>query len=144
MDDLLRALAGNRDTSRHEAGIEKHLPGGDFDVTFTAFNVQRSPIQGVRVIPNIRGVLRLKEGRRGVAGVEAMHADPGFRRLIEGLDPDRDLVAYFVYADSFELFRSLRDSLLSRRLNYRWEALATGNEVTYYFSVGGDGTTLSQ
>ena len=37
-----------------------------------------------------------------------------FRQIVDGLDPERTAVTFWVYPDSFELFRRLRDILYQR------------------------------
>jgi hypothetical protein len=49
--------------------------------------------------------------RRGESLREALRAGSRFRQVIDGLDPDQATLTFFIYPDSFELFRALRDEL---------------------------------
>jgi hypothetical protein len=52
--------------------------------------------------------------RRGEALAEALAEGSEFRRLVDRLDPRLTVVTFWFYADSFELFRQLRDHLYER------------------------------
>ncbi len=53
-------------------------------------------------------------GDRGETGDAAMAANSDFRRVVDGLDPKVTAVTIWVYADSFPLYRRLRDYLHER------------------------------
>lgn len=51
---------------------------------------------------------------RGETAVEALAAGSRFREVTDGVDPEQVALTFFVYADSFEAFRALRDHLYGR------------------------------
>jgi hypothetical protein len=51
---------------------------------------------------------------RGEPLQAALESGSEFRQIIDGLDPERSAVTFWVYPDSFELFRRLRDILYQR------------------------------
>jgi hypothetical protein len=53
-------------------------------------------------------------GDRGETGDAALAANSDFRRVVDGLDPKVTAVTIWVYADSFPLYRRLRDYLHER------------------------------
>ena len=53
-------------------------------------------------------------GDRGETGDAALAADSDFRKVVDGLDPKVTAVTIWVYADSFSLYRRLRDTLHER------------------------------
>jgi hypothetical protein len=52
--------------------------------------------------------------RRGESADEALAAGSAFRRVIDSLDPQQTAVTFWVYTDSFPLYRRLRDYLHER------------------------------
>lgn len=54
--------------------------------------------------------------RRGEAQAEALAAGSDFRRLVDTLDPQQSVVTFWIYPDSFALYRRLRDYLYERDL----------------------------
>lgn len=53
---------------------------------------------------------------RGETNEEALRAGSKFRQLIDGIDPQFTVVTFWVYPDSFGLFRQLRDLLHARNV----------------------------
>jgi len=51
---------------------------------------------------------------RGEPLEKALQQNSEFRQHVDGLDPQITVVTFWVYADSFELFRRLRDHLYER------------------------------
>ncbi len=51
---------------------------------------------------------------RGETLEAALAANSDFRRVAEAIDPNQSVVTFWVYPDSFELFRRLRDYLFER------------------------------
>ena len=51
---------------------------------------------------------------RGETGEQALKAGSEFRRLLDNLDPNLTAVTFWVYPDSFALYRKLRDYLHER------------------------------
>jgi hypothetical protein len=54
--------------------------------------------------------------RRGETEAEALAPGSDFRRLVDTLDPQQSAVTFWVYPDSFGLYRRLRDYLYQRDL----------------------------
>ncbi len=54
--------------------------------------------------------------QRGETEAEALAPGSDFRRLVDTLDPQQSVVTFWVYADSFDLYRRLRDYLYERDL----------------------------
>ena len=52
--------------------------------------------------------------QRGETQTEALAATSDFRRSADAIDPSQAVVTFWVYPDSFELFRALRDYLYER------------------------------
>jgi hypothetical protein len=53
---------------------------------------------------------------RGETFEEALAPGSEFRRVVEGIDPRQTVITFWVYPDSFALFRRLRDLLYEREL----------------------------
>jgi hypothetical protein len=53
---------------------------------------------------------------RGETLQAALAAGSEFRRIIDGIDPEQTAVTFWVYPDSFEVFRRLRDVLYERNV----------------------------
>jgi hypothetical protein len=51
---------------------------------------------------------------RGETAQEALSAQSEFRQIVDVLDPQQTVVTFWIYADSFALFRQLRDYLYDR------------------------------
>ncbi len=51
---------------------------------------------------------------RGETGEEALSLESEFRQIVDVLDPQQTVVTFWIYADSFALFRQLRDYLYDR------------------------------
>ncbi len=54
--------------------------------------------------------------RRGETQAEALAAGSDFRRLVDTLDPQQSVVTFWIYPDSFALYRRLREYLYERDL----------------------------
>src|SRR5262249_13454036 len=51
---------------------------------------------------------------RGETLAAALAAGSEFRQIVDGIDPQETAVTFWVYPDSFEVFRRLRDALYAR------------------------------
>lgn len=63
---------------------------------------------------------------RGETASEALSARSQFRQIVDVLDPQQTVVTFWVYADSFELFRQLRDYLYDHSLEVAGRPLPEG------------------
>jgi hypothetical protein len=63
---------------------------------------------------------------RGENAAAALAAGSAFRRLIDSLDPEHTVVTFWVYPDSFALYRQLRDLLHERNIEVAGRPLPTG------------------
>jgi hypothetical protein len=96
---------------------------------------ERSPLDGDTPAPG--------GFRYGLSGweVEPLTADRGetlqqalkdkseFRQLTDGLDANLSVVTFWVYPDSFELFRHLRDHLYEHNLDIAGRPLPVGAPI---------------
>jgi hypothetical protein len=62
---------------------------------------------------------------RGETWQQALARDSEFRRIVDRLDPQQAVVTFWVYPDSFALYRRLRDFLYERDLVVAGRALPT-------------------
>lgn len=66
---------------------------------------------------------------RGETLQQALTAKSEFRLLTDALDPNLSTVTFWVYPDSFEMFRQLRDHLYERGLDIAGRPLPTGAPI---------------
>jgi len=66
---------------------------------------------------------------RGEAAEQALKAGSEFRQIVDGLDPQYAAVTFWVYADSFPLYRRLRDYLYDRDLVVAGRPLPEGAPI---------------
>jgi hypothetical protein len=59
----------------------------------------------------------------------ALKENSGFRQRVDQLDPQITVVTFWVYADSFELFRRLRDHLYERGIEVAGRPLTEGSPI---------------
>jgi hypothetical protein len=67
---------------------------------------------------------------RGETEAEALSAQGRFRKVIAGLSPETTAVTFWVYPDSFALYRSLRDHLHDRGFVVAGRPLPGGMPIT--------------
>ena len=63
--------------------------------------------------------------QRGESLSTALAAGSEFRRLADTIDPNQTVVTFWVYPDSFEIFRALRDYLFERDIEVAGRPLPT-------------------
>ena len=66
---------------------------------------------------------------RGETSVEALGPKSQFRQIVDVLDPKQSVVTFWVYPDSFALFRQLRDYLYERELEVAGRPLPEGMPI---------------
>jgi hypothetical protein len=66
---------------------------------------------------------------RGETLTEALADGSRFRQVVDGTDADQVVLTFFVYADSFELFRELRDRLYERGFMVAGRPLDLGRSI---------------
>ncbi len=64
--------------------------------------------------------------QRGETLEAALAADSSFRQVVDGIDPEQTAVTFWVYPDSFALFRRLRDYLYDRDITVAGRPLPFG------------------
>jgi hypothetical protein len=69
------------------------------------------------------------ESVRGESGDQALLPNSAFRRLVDELDSKQTVVTFWVYPDSFALYRRLRDYLHSRELIVAGRPLSEGMPI---------------
>ena len=67
--------------------------------------------------------------QRGEALESALKENSEFRRLVDRVDPQITVVTFWVYPDSFELFRRLRDYLYERNVEVAGRPLTDGAAI---------------
>jgi hypothetical protein len=67
---------------------------------------------------------------RGEAAEAALAANSEFRHICDGLSPELSAVTLWVYPDSFELYRRLRDFLADRNITVAGRPLPEGVPIT--------------
>jgi hypothetical protein len=68
---------------------------------------------------------------RGESLAQALAGGSDFRRVVDGLDAHQAVVTFFVYPDSFGLYRQLRDWLYGRDLIVAGRPLPDGVPITF-------------
>lgn len=66
---------------------------------------------------------------RGESAAEALRAGSEFRKIVDHLDPRQTAVTFWVYPDSFALYRQLRDYLVARDILVAGRPLEEGMEI---------------
>jgi hypothetical protein len=74
-------------------------------------------------------VLEPTTRERGETQQQALKDTSEFRRLVDRLDPQLTMVTFWVYPDSFELFRHLRDHLYDRGHDVAGRPLPAGASI---------------
>src|SRR5262249_32676684 len=68
---------------------------------------------------------------RGEGLEAALAPTSAFRQIVDALDPNTSVVTFWVYADSFPLYRRLRDYLYERGLEVAGRPLPIGPAVGF-------------
>jgi hypothetical protein len=71
------------------------------------------------------------EENRGETPARALAAGSEFRRLTDALDPQQTVVTFWVYPDSFALYRQLRDHLYERDVEVAGQPLPEGVPIRF-------------
>jgi hypothetical protein len=66
---------------------------------------------------------------RGETVQQALAAGSDFHHIVDGIDPSQTVVTFWVYPDSFALFRQLRDYLYGRNVEVAARLLAAGDTI---------------
>lgn len=67
---------------------------------------------------------------RGDTAAALMNPDSEFRRVVDGLSPDSSVVTFWVYPDSFAIYRQLRDYLADRDITVAGRPLPDNYPIT--------------
>src|SRR5262249_3344173 len=66
---------------------------------------------------------------RGETEEAALSPTSSFRQIVDHLDPDLSVVTFWVYPDSFPLYRRLRDYLYERGMEVAGRPLPIGHPI---------------
>jgi hypothetical protein len=124
LEEAHRLMQEKRDVLRRQWDYsEETRPVGAFRLRFTVEREQ-SPLEAGAGLPaDDRTSYRYSmtgwrvepvETHRGETVKEALTPGSAFRRVIDGLDANQTAVTFWVYADSFDAYRQLRDVLHER------------------------------
>ncbi|CAN5624113.1 hypothetical protein BH23PLA1_BH23PLA1_34100 [soil metagenome] len=116
---VVESINKSANLKSYQSGILERLRGGDFDVRFTLNREQTE----------LRATLALKAGSRGETVEQAWHPNSSYREQIDQLHPERHFIVFFVYPDSFELFRTVREIILEQNFHYNWTPINAGEEL---------------
>jgi hypothetical protein len=141
LSELGAALEANKDTSGLEKGVVKRLETGDFDLAFRLLDVQKA---NATTNVTYRATLRLKPDAKGESTAQALAVGSNYLLVLDGLNPAESVVDFTVYPDSFGLFYTLREPVLSRRLGYNWDPYVAGREISVSSSSGGTSLRSAQ
>jgi len=120
--------------------IREIAKAGSWNATTSAIGAfrLRFSFQAVRTLYGDAGSVRIQLASwvvepttplRGEDQEQAMKAGSEFRRLVDRLDPNFTTVTFWVYPDSFALFRSLRDHLYDRGVEIAGRPIPDGNPI---------------
>jgi hypothetical protein len=123
LEDVKRGLREKSEALKRTWEVEDVAgPVGAFRLRYTVERV-RDGLGGAQPDPNASFSYGLSSWRvepvteaRGETLEEARKAGSEFRQIVDGLDPQHAAVTFWVYPDSFGLYRSLRDYLYERDL----------------------------
>jgi hypothetical protein len=110
-------------------------PVGSFRLRYVFFR-QRTLLDGPNANPN-GGTFRYGleweaepiEVERGEPGEAALRAGSAFRKVIDTLDPEQTAITFWVYPDSFALYRQLRDYLHEKEMVVAGRPLLEGLSI---------------
>lgn len=111
---------------------------GDFRLRYTVERVRGyldsvsggPPAEGGNFRYGVHGwLVEPLNGRRGEALEAALAGGSAFRAVTDGLHADYAAVTFWVYPDSFELFRRLRDYLYERGIEVAGRPLPPGHPI---------------
>jgi len=136
MEEVKRSMDGVENELKASWRVErKTSPSGAFQLRYT-IERQRSVLDpGAR--PESRSfsyglsewVAEPLIGVRGETMHQALKERSEFRQLVDPIDPNLTTVTFWVYPDSFELFRHLRDHLYERGHDVAGRPLPTGAPI---------------
>jgi hypothetical protein len=94
---------------------------GDFNVKAT-----RKPIMGVTYV-----VLEcvLKPSKSGEALEAALEPTSALMKQLDKLDPSKNTLQFYVYPESYEIFKKLRSMAYTKGYDVSWSPYATGETV---------------
>jgi hypothetical protein len=102
------------------------------------YRFEFQPKSGHPILPNEPGiVLHPKSDTQGETLAELKQPDSKFRKHLEKLDKEKDVVILRVWPDSFAFFRDLRDWLQSEGYQISWHPVATPLQLLHPRFYGG-------
>lgn len=130
LDELISELQATAqrggDIDQYEKGVVRRLQGGDFDFKFQLLLI-REKDEVVGAAPIVE--LIPKPGATGEGRDAAFAARSNYLGTLDRLQPETQYISFFVYPDSFELFRDARDLAMRRRFSYNWEPMQAGTPI---------------
>jgi hypothetical protein len=105
-------------------------PAGAFRLHYLAKVVDSDPLGGTYRISGSGEVLPMP-GPRGETLTEAFQPDSEFRQIVDHIDAKQTVVTFWVYPDSFSLFRQLRDYLYQRNIEVAARPLPFGHAIGF-------------
>jgi hypothetical protein len=112
-------------------------PVGAFQLSYT-LERERGMLDGGGMAPEASGTFRYGMSGwkvepialdRGETSAQALAANGVFRQIVDHLDPQQTAVTFWVYPDSFPLFRQLRDYLYERDVTVAGRPLPEGTPI---------------
>jgi hypothetical protein len=101
---------------------------------------EKGPLEGLTAGPAAKGGFQAHmtawevvpvEAVRGEAAEAALADGSAFRRVVDALDPEQTAVTFWVYPDSFPLYRRLRDFLHDRDVTVAGRPLPDGHPIAF-------------
>jgi hypothetical protein len=126
-DNAREAVRTGADLKTIEAVEVQTLPSGDFNLRCRVSNVVKSPNGEISGMVDFS--LVVKAEAKGETAEQAITPESHYRNIIGQLNSQEQTIGYGVYADSFPLFRTVRDFILDRKFNYNWNPMPVGAEA---------------
>lgn len=124
LDALEKAAKDNQTTVMRTGGMLT-LATGDYDVKVAVTQINLG--DRTLFLPNME--LIMKSGRSGETWSEAAGPSSVFRKFLGGLSPDKSMLQFVVYPDSYDLFRSARAVAWERKFELGWNASQVGDPI---------------
>lgn len=119
----------SRKLAHRGAATETYGPIGAFQMRFTV--ERKGPVLDGRMAVEPSWTLEAVALERGETLLEAASPRSDFRQIVDRLEPGQTVVTFWVYPDSFELFRHLRDHLYQRGVE------VAGRPLLEHILIGG-------
>jgi hypothetical protein len=101
------------------------LPAGDFEIVVTITRITGGALISQKAIP--------RTDQSGDSSETALQPTARLQRRLASLDPEKNVLQFVVYPDSFDAFRTVRKPLWERGFSVNWLPLEHGDPI----NVGG-------